>query len=86
MNAGDDERAELGYKLKPDTFDGTVPLHEFLPIQFSGPRESGSRNEIRCVEPPGKSAFSFVENLETLNYEELKTKLQLRFGEEFLSQ
>jgi len=30
VNAGENARNEMGYKLKPDTFDGTVPLQEFF--------------------------------------------------------
>lgn len=79
--------AELGYKLKPDTYDGSVPLREFLSqFSFIG-RANHSSDAAKfvalaaCLRGKARSVLESVEDLENLDFEELKSKLELRFGE-----
>jgi len=90
-DASADIQVEFGLKLKPDTYDGTVPLREFF-AQFELIARASRSNEMTktvslafCLR--GKCAvFESVEDPMNLNYAELKSKLELRFGEGHLSQ
>lgn len=80
-------REEIGYKLKPDTYDGSVPLREFF-SQFSLiARANGWSEEtktavlVSSLRGKARAILENVENLETLDFAELKSKLELRFGE-----
>jgi len=81
-----------GIKLKPDIYDGTVPLREFF-AQFElisrashwdGPTKAVML--ASCLRGKARSILESVENLGSLEYSELKSKLELRFGEEYFSQ
>lgn len=82
---------ELGFELKPDIFDGTVPLREFL-SQFEmiarTNRWSDALKTVALVSSLRGKARAVLEcvQLETLNFGELKSKLELRFGDSYLSQ
>ncbi|KAM0730354.1 hypothetical protein ACS0PU_002683 [Formica fusca] len=83
---------ELGFKLKPDIFDGTVPLREFF-SQFEliarANRWSDAAKSvalISCLRGKARAVLECVVNIENLDYAELKSKLELRFGEGLLSQ
>jgi len=75
------------FKLKPDTYDGSVSLNEFL-IQFEliarANRWTGETKTailISCLRGKARAVLESVLDLENLSYEELKSKLELRFGE-----
>ncbi|XP_077277427.1 uncharacterized protein LOC143905721 isoform X2 [Temnothorax americanus] len=82
-----------GIKLKPDTYDGTAPLREFL-SQFSLIAVANKWNETEkaiilasCLRGKARSLLdSFADGIESLSYAELKAKLELRFGENELTQ
>ena len=81
------ERAELGYKLKPDTYDGTASLREFL-LQFDlvarANRWGDSFKAIAFASSLRGSAHSVLEtvqDLDSLGFAELKSRLELRLGE-----
>jgi len=74
-------------KLKPDTYDGSVPLNEFL-IQFQliaranrWTEEAKTAILISCLRGKARVVLESVSDLENLSYDELKSKLELRFGE-----
>jgi len=87
----DSFRAEM-IKLKPDIYDGSVSFNEFL-VQFEliarANRWSGDAKIVILVSSlKGKARviLESVQDLESLSYDELKTKLELRFGETHSSQ
>jgi len=92
VNAGENARNEMGYKLKPDTFDGSVPLWEFFSqfvlIARANRWDDATKTVALASSLRGKarSVLESVEDLENCNFEELKSKLELRFGEKHLSQ
>ena len=86
------ESAGLGLKLKPDIFDGSVPLREYL-SQFSLIARANSWDDARksialaaSLRGKARSVLESIENLDEMSYEELKSKLELRFGDSLLSQ
>ena len=85
-------REKMGFKLKPDMFDGSVPLREFF-SQFSLiARANGWSEETKTVvlvsylRKKARAILENVENLGTLDFAKLKSKLELRFGESQLAQ
>jgi len=83
---------ELGFKLKPDTYDGTVSLREFF-AQFEliarASRWNATAKTVAlasCLRGKARAVLESVENLANLDYAELKSRLELRFGEGQLSQ
>jgi len=92
VNAEKNARNEIGYKLKPDTFDGSVPLREFFSqfalIARANRWDDATITVVLASSLRGKacSVLESVEDLENCNFEELKSKLELRFGEGQLSQ
>jgi hypothetical protein len=85
--AGEEIRVGLGFKLKPDTFDGTIPLREFLlQFNFIADANSWSRREkalalVSCLRGKARSVLESLENFDRLEFDELVSKLELRFGE-----
>lgn len=80
-------RNKLGYKLKPDTFDGGVPLQEFL-SQFNLIARSNAWNNLAktivlasCLRGKVRFIFDGMAEIESITFSELKAKLELRFGE-----
>jgi len=91
-DASADVYVESGLKLKPDTYDGTVPLREFF-TQFELIARASRWNEMTktvslasCLRGKVRAVLESVEDPMNLNYSELKSKLELRFGEGHLSQ
>ncbi|XP_011859239.1 PREDICTED: uncharacterized protein LOC105556748 [Vollenhovia emeryi] len=85
-------RSELGFKIKPDTFDGTTSLREFF-SQFELIVRANCWTDATktvvlasCLRGKARSVLETVEDLTNLEYSELKSKLELRFGEVYLSQ
>ncbi|XP_077282765.1 uncharacterized protein LOC143908826 [Temnothorax americanus] len=79
--------SELGYKLKPDTYDGTVSLHEYFSqlnlIARANNWDDATKTIALASSLRGKarSVSEMVEDVERLDFAELKAKLELRFGE-----
>jgi len=74
-------------KLKPDIYDGSVSLNEFL-IQFEliarANRWTGEAKTailISCLRGKARGVLESVFDLENVSYDDLKSKLELRFGE-----
>jgi len=74
-------------KLKPDTYDGSVSLNKFF-IQFEliarANRWTGEAKTailIPCLRGKAQVVLKSVLDLENLSYDELKSKLELPFGE-----
>jgi len=72
--------------LKPDTYDGSVSLNEFL-IQFEliarvnrWMAEAKTAILISCLRGKARVVLESVLDLENLSYDELKSRLELRFG------
>ena len=77
----------LGYNLKPDIYDGTTPLSEYL-NQFNLIARSNSWNDEKkmialaaSLRNKTKSALSSFKDTETLDLKTLLEKLEARFGE-----
>jgi hypothetical protein len=80
-------RTEFAYKIKPDIFDGTVPLLEFF-TQFDLIARANQWDDmtktvvlVSSLRGKARSVLESVQNFENLEYAELKAKLELRFGE-----
>lgn len=86
------DRAPL--RLKPDTFDGSAPLREFLSQFTLVARANGWVEPAKtialasCLRGKARAVLGSVgiDDLETLTFEELKSKLDLCFGESELAQ
>lgn len=82
----------MGYKLKPNTFDGSVPLREFF-SQFNLIARANCQNNATkkkivlasSLREKARSVLESVEDLENCDFEELKLKLELRYGKGQLS-
>jgi len=90
--ANNDFRARTGFKLKPDIFDGKVPLREFLSqfllIARANNWDDSTKTIALAASLRGKArtVLENVENFESLSFPELKSKLELLFGEGNLTQ
>ena len=78
----------LGYKLKPDTYDGTGSLGEFF-VQFDLIANANSWTDsartvalVSCLRGKARSVLECISKFERLDYSELKSKLELRFGDD----
>lgn len=83
---------ELGYKLKPDNFDGGVPLREFL-TQHNLIARANNWNEnmktivlASCLRGKARSLLDGIVEIEELKFADLMSKLELRFGDGHLAQ
>jgi len=82
---------QLGYKLKPDTYDGSAPLREFLAqfelISLANKWNNFTKSVALATSLRGKarSILDGEEGLENLSFSELKAKLEFRFGEGHLA-
>jgi len=83
---------ELGYKLKPENFDGSVPLREFL-AQFDLIARANGWSSFQktlalaaCLRGKARSVLDGISEIENLEFTDLKSKLELRFGEGHLAQ
>ena len=79
----------LGYNLKPDTYDGTAPLHEYL-NQFNLIARANNWNDEKkmvalaaSLRGKAKGVLSSYTNTEFLDLRSLLEKLEARFGEHF---
>ncbi|XP_071576725.1 uncharacterized protein [Temnothorax nylanderi] len=84
--------AGLGYKLKPDTYDGSVPLQEYF-SQFNLIARANFWDDTTktvalasSLRGKARAILETVQDIECLNFSELKSKLELRFGEGRLTQ
>jgi len=85
-------REQFVYKFKPDTYDGTTPLREFL-AQFNLVARANCWNDgakayvlASNLRGEARSILESIENLERLEFSELVSKLELRFGENLNAQ
>ncbi|KYN20079.1 hypothetical protein ALC57_07585 [Trachymyrmex cornetzi] len=76
-----------GVKLKPDTYDGSSSLREFL-AQFNLiARANRWSDEVKAIvlasslRGKARAVLENVKDLENLGFVELKSKLELRFGD-----
>ncbi|KYN06766.1 hypothetical protein ALC62_02284 [Cyphomyrmex costatus] len=78
---------ETNFKLKPDTYDGNGSLREFLAqfnlIAYANHWENSTKAAVlaSCLRGKARAILESVENLGNLEFEELKSKLELRFGD-----
>jgi hypothetical protein len=77
----------IGFKLKPDIFDGSAPLREFF-IQFRLlARVNNWSDSVKvavlasCLRGKARSVLDGITELENLQFSELESRLELRFGE-----
>lgn len=82
---------ELGFKLKPDTFDGTGSIREFF-VQFNLIAKASSWSEktktvalASCLRGKARSVLDCVSEIDNLRFIDLKSKLELQFGDSYLS-
>jgi len=82
----------VGFKIKPDSYDGSAPLHEFL-NQFNLIAQANEWSDsiktvtlASCLRGKARSVLNGVSEIETLKFEEIKSRLELRFGEGHLTQ
>lgn len=77
----------VNFKLKPDIFDGSVPLREYftqfeLIAQASNWEDSTKAVALTSsLRGKARSVLDGITELENLSYGEIKSKLELRFGE-----
>jgi len=80
---------QLGYKLKPDTYDGSAPLREFLAqfelISLANKWDNLTKSVALATSLRGKTRSILEEGPEDLSFPELKAKLEFRFGEGHLA-
>ncbi|KYN08831.1 hypothetical protein ALC57_19067 [Trachymyrmex cornetzi] len=80
-------RGQMGVKLKPDIYEGNVPLREYLAqfnlIARANRWEDDTKTAIlaSCLRGRARAILENIQNLENLQFEELKSKLEMRFGE-----
>lgn len=83
---------ECGYKLKPDNFDGSVPLREFFTQFYLIARANGWSDSVKtivltsCLRGEAHSVFDGIFEIEDLKFDDLKSRLELRFGKGHLAQ
>lgn len=82
----------LGYKLKPDTYDGSSPLREFL-AQFELIARANKWDDSAKVvalasslRGKARAILDGVVDYEDLQYSELESRLKLRFGDGHMAQ
>ena len=87
------DRASFSLRVKTDTYDGTVPLREFL-SQFSFISRANGWDEASqtvalasCLRGKARSVLDGLSaEKDKLTFSELKSELELRFGESELAQ
>lgn len=86
------ERVFCGIKVKSDIYDGTVPLREFL-AQFSLISQANGWNDsaktvalASCLRRKARTVLLNINDSEKITFNEIKTKLELQFGEGELMQ
>ncbi|KYN29280.1 hypothetical protein ALC57_01282 [Trachymyrmex cornetzi] len=77
----------MGVKLKPDIYEGNVSLREYLAqfnlIARANRWEDDTKTAILalCLRRRARAILENIQNLENLQFKELKSKLEMRFGE-----
>jgi len=90
VSGNDSVRA--GFKFKPDTFDGSVPLREYLTQFDLIARINAWPDEVKAValasslRGKARAVLDGVSEVEDLKFEELRSRLELHFGEGHLAQ
>ncbi|XP_032663763.1 uncharacterized protein LOC116840729 [Odontomachus brunneus] len=91
--ASGDGRTASALKLKPDTFDGTAPwreyLSQFLLIASANQWSEAERAVVlaSCLRGKARALLDLCDNgNDTLTFADLRSKLELRFGEGELAQ
>jgi len=82
-------REGASMKLKPDLRWKCALMRVFRTIQYHCLRESwekGNKNLVSCLWGKTRAVLEGMQNLENFQFEELKSKLELRFGETYLLQ
>lgn len=85
-------RGESNYKLKPDIYDGSAPLREFFSqfnlIARANRWDEGMKSAVlvSCLRGKARSVLESIQDLENIEFADLKEKLELRFGENLSSQ
>jgi len=81
-----------GFKFKPDIFDGSVPLREYL-TQFDLIAQINTWPDVvkavalaSSLRGKTRAVLDGVNEIENLKFEELRSRLELHFGEEHLAQ
>ena len=92
VSLAENSRYELGYKLKPDVYDGSVPLREFLNQFNLISRSNGWSDSAKtvalasCLRGKARTVLDGIAEVESFTFSDLKAKLELRFGEELSAQ
>jgi hypothetical protein len=92
VSLAENSHFELGFKLKPDIYDGSVPLREFLNQFNLISRSNGWSDSAKtvalasCLRGKARSVLDGITEIESLTFLDLKAKLELRFGEELSAQ
>ncbi|XP_029178454.1 uncharacterized protein LOC114946194 [Nylanderia fulva] len=83
---------ELGYKLKPENFDGSVSLREFI-AQFDLIARANGWNSFQktlafaaCLRGKARTVLDGISEIENLEFTDLKSKFEFHFGEEHSAQ
>lgn len=85
-------REESHYKLKPDIYDGSAPLREFFSqfnlIARANRWDEGMKSAVlvSCLRGKARAVLESLQDLENIEFADLKEKLELRFGENLSSQ
>lgn len=91
-SGGESVALEIGYKLKPDFFDGGVPLREFfsqfdLIARANQWKDSAKAIALAsCLRGKARSVLEGFREGENFEFAELKARLELHFGEGHSSQ
>jgi hypothetical protein len=82
----------IGFKLKPDIYDGSAPLREFLTQFRLLSRVNNWSDSVKVavlassLRGKARSVLDGISELENLQFSELESRLELRFGENHLTQ
>lgn len=92
VDASEAACGNISLKLKPDNYDGAVPLREFL-VQFTLIARANGWNEVSkatalasCLRGKARAVLESLESTDAFTFKELKEKLELRFGEGVFAQ
>ena len=92
VTLAENSRYGLGYKLKPDVYDGSVPLREYLNQFNLISRSNGWSDSAKtvalasCLRGKARTVLEGIVEIESLTFSDLKAKLELRFGKELSAQ
>lgn len=88
LNLANLNSPKLGFKLKPDNYDGSAPLREFELIARANEWNDSHKTVAlaACLRNKARLVLDRIFEIENLRFEDLKSKLELRFGEGHLVQ